>query len=102
MKHLIIEGYCDGDKSQEVLPCNDSLKLGIHCFECPKFSYTYCPNEFAISDAEGVVEDWIGFGGDMEAAETEKREEYIVLWNKICKEKLDEAYDEFMKQIYPK
>ena len=34
----------------------------------------------------------------MEPAETEKGDEYIVLWSKICKEKIDEAYDEFIKK----
>lgn len=99
MKHLIIEGYCDGNKIQNVYPCNDELKFGTHCFKCSKFSYTYCPNEIAISDSDGLVQECIGFGGIMEPTDMEKRDEYIVLWNKICKEKMDEAYDEFMKQV---
>ena len=99
MKHLIIEGFCDGDENQNTYPCNGTLKFGVYCFECSKFSYTFCPNEIAISDEEGIVEDFIGFGGDMEPNETEKKEEYVAIWNKICKEKMNEAYDEFMKQI---
>ena len=35
----------------------------------------------------------------MEPAEMEKRDEYIALWTKICKEKINEAYDEFIRQI---
>ncbi|MBD5089572.1 MAG: TetR/AcrR family transcriptional regulator [Clostridiales bacterium] len=31
--------------------------------------------------------------------EIEKRNEYILLWNKICKEKIEEAFEEFMRQI---
>lgn len=99
MKHLIIEGFCDGIENREIYPCNGKLKFGIHCFKCEKFSYTYCPNEIAISDADGIVEDYIGFGGDMEPSETKRKREYVAIWNKICKEKVNETYDEFIKQI---
>ena len=99
MKHLIIEGFCDEDENKNACPCNGALKFGVHCFECSKFSYTFCPSEIAISDGEGIVEEWIGFGGDMEPTEQEKKDEYVTVWNKICKEKINEAYDEFMKQI---
>ncbi len=99
MDHLLIEGFCDGDKNQKAYPCKGTLKFGVHCIGCPKFSYTFCSNEMAISDVNGVVEYCIGFGGNMEPTDVEKREEYIATWNRICKEKIDEAYDEFMKQI---
>ncbi|MDE6251937.1 MAG: hypothetical protein K2M78_04750 [Lachnospiraceae bacterium] len=100
MKHLIIEGFCDGDENQNTYQCNGNLKFGVHCLECPRFSYTFCPNEIAISDEEGIVEAGIGFGGDMEPDEAEKREEYVTIWNEICKEKMNEAYDEFMKALH--
>ncbi len=99
MKHLIIEGICDEVENTNIYPCNRTLKMGVHCFECSKFSYTFCPNEIAISDEEGEVEECIGFGGDMEPNETKKREKYVNLWKKICKKKIDEAYDEFMDKI---
>lgn len=99
MKHLIIEGFCDKEEHLNTYPCNGTLKLGVHCFECSKFSYTFCPNEIAISDEKGTVEDYIGFGGDMEPIKAEKREKYVNIWKKICKEKMNEAYDEFMEKI---
>lgn len=99
MKHLIIEGFCDEDENLNTYPCKGTLKMGVCCFECSKFSYTFCPNEIAISDEGGTVEDCIGFGGDMEPIETEKREKYVNIWKKICKEKINEAYDEFMEKI---
>lgn len=99
MKHLIIEGFCDGNKGQDAYPCNNTMELGIHCFECSKFSYTHCPNEIAISNENGVVEEFIGFGGSMEPLESEKREEYVEFWKKICKEKIDEAYTLFLRKI---
>lgn len=99
MKHLIIEGFCDEDKNSNIYPCNGTFKLGVHCFECSKFSYTFCPNEVAISDEEGTVEDCIGFGGDMEPIKTGKRGKYIDMWKEICKKKINEAYDEFMDKI---
>ena len=99
MKHLIIEGFCDEDENLNTYPCSGTLKLGVRCFECSKFSYTFCPNEIAISDEDGTVKDCIGFGGDMEPIETEKREKYVNIWKKICKEKMNEAYDKFMEEI---
>ena len=73
MKHLIIEGFCDADENRSTYPCGGALKFGVHCFECSKFSYTFCPNEIAVSDSEGIVEEWIGFGGEMEPDEQEKK-----------------------------
>ena len=54
MKHLIIEGFCEGSENGDKCSCNGTLKWGIHCFECPMFSYTYCPNEIALSNADGM------------------------------------------------
>lgn len=99
MEHLIIEGFCDGNENQDKYPCNGTLKFGVYCFECLKFSYTYCPNEIAISDTDGVVGAWIGFGGNMEPNDQEKREAYIAIWKNICEGKINESYDEYMKQI---
>ena len=102
MKHLIIEGFCDGCNKKEIrdiYPCKGKLKLGLHCFECSQFSYTYCPNEIALSDADGIVKDWIGFGGSMEPEQVEKRNEYIGIWNEICKMKINEAYEQFLEKI---
>ena len=37
-----------------------------------KFSYTFWSNEIAESDSEGIVEEWIGFGDEMEPNEQKK------------------------------
>ena len=95
MKHLIIEGFCEGNRQQNTYNCKGTLEVGIECFDCPKFSYTYCPNEIAISNGEGVVEECIGFGGEMEPSEMEKINKYINMWNGICKKKMNEAYEEY-------
>lgn len=42
MKHLLIEGYCDGKKGQKNDFCQNTLKIGIHCLECSHFSYSKC------------------------------------------------------------
>ena len=47
---------------------------------------------------EGGIEsedDFIGFGGDMEPDNIEKREFYIDIWKQICQKKIDEAYREY-------
>lgn len=98
MQHLLIEGYCDGKEGEENRLCENTLSLGIHCLQCSHFSYTKCPNEIAVSNDNGLIEcaeDFIGFGGDMEPDDFEKREEYINVWKRICKKKINEAYEEY-------
>lgn len=102
MQHLLIEGYCDGKEGEEY-PCKNILKMGIHCLECSKFSFTTCPNEIAISNGSGLIEtqkDYIGFGGDMEPEDLQKREYCLSIWKEICRQKINEAYDEYMRKIY--
>ncbi|MDE7267293.1 MAG: hypothetical protein K2N89_07505 [Lachnospiraceae bacterium] len=98
MKHLLIEGYCDERKTNTECPCKGTLEWGVHCIGCSDFCYTYCPHEIALSDENGVVERWIGFGGDMDPNNWDIREKYTAIWNKICKKKIREAHDEFMKR----
>ena len=101
MKHLLIEGYCDGKKGHSVYPCKDTLEMGIHCLMCTQFSYVESPNEIAISESNGSIEEdsYIGFGDEMEPQDIKKREEYINSWKEICKKKINEAYDEYMHMI---
>lgn len=83
-------------------PCRNTLVLGIYCLECPQFSYSECPNEIAVSNEMGLIEsqdDYIGFGGDMEPEDVEKRNDYIAIWKEICHKKINEAYDEYIKQV---
>ena len=101
-KHLIVECYCGEPKDAQKYPCEDTFHIGVHCFECPKFSYTYCPNEIAISNEKGIIEnfdDLIGFGGVMETDDDAINEARIHLWREICRKKIGEAYAEYMKQI---
>ena len=102
MRHLLVEGYCDGKEGEKGCPCEGTLTFGIHCFACLQFSYAKCPNEISISNDEGVIksiDDFIGFGGDMEPEDIEKRDEYIAIWMDICREKIRDAYDEYMSYI---
>ncbi len=102
MQHLLIEGYCDGKKGEDAYPCKGTLTLGIHCLKCPQFSYAECPNEIALSGKDGVIEkqeDFIGFGGEMEPEDIERRDKYIAIWNDICRKKMNEAYNEYMNYI---
>lgn len=94
INHLIIEGYCEEviDKS---LPCSGDLILSIECFKCPKFSYTIAPNEIAYSNENSIAEKWIGFGGEMEPVDETKMEGHLNLWERICKEKIKEALNDY-------
>lgn len=81
--------------------CGNTFELSVQCFLCAKFSYVESPNEIALSNDKGVVEnleDFISFGGDMEPSNEEERAVCLVLWKKICQEKISEAYLEY-KQI---
>lgn len=102
MKHFIIEGYCDGKESKKDLPCKNTLNMGVHCLQCLNFSYVKCPNESALTGNEGMVEqkeDFIGFGGDMEPELLKRRDDYISVWRDICREKISEAYEEYINYI---
>ncbi|MBE5932440.1 MAG: hypothetical protein E7263_03340 [Lachnospiraceae bacterium] len=98
IEHFLLEGLCDGEENEKKIPCHGTLTMGYHCLMCPKFSYTFCPNEIVLTNKEGVVVESIGFGGDMEPSEIENRKEYVMLWKEICKEKINEAYEEYMRR----
>lgn len=114
MKHVLLEVYCDCnfENGEKPLECD---MIGYKCFDnkCRYLSFTYCPNEISYAGANGVVEsfdDCIGFGGDMgpeiddidgnkiPLQEWEDRESMLVQeWESICKKKITEAYEEYMK-----
>lgn len=102
MKHLLIEGYCDETKAKKNNVCQNTFNIGIHCLQCSHFSYSKCPNEIAVSNNKGVIEgqeDFIGFGGDMEPEDLDKRADYISIWQNICRKKINEAYDEYISRV---
>lgn len=99
LKHYIIEGFCD-EKADKNLACGGTFQMRSYCFSCPQFSFVQSENEIAISDDDGVVaslEDWIGFGGDMEPMQNETA--WIAEWQKICRAKVAEAYQEYMQKL---
>jgi len=95
--HILIEAYCT--KDEEVDCPLKKEKICIDCFsnECSYLSYTEAPNEITITDQNGVSVYGIGFGGDMETNEVQRKLN-LHLWEKICKSKIREAYAEYMKQ----
>ncbi|MBN1054011.1 MULTISPECIES: hypothetical protein [unclassified Clostridium] len=102
MKHILLECYCECKNRNEELPCYKyNNKMGVYCLEhtCKYLSYTESPNEIAYANEHGVVEDeldFVGFGGDMNGNDDNKTKELIEKWNKICRKKIDEAYEEYM------
>lgn len=101
MKHILVEGYCDKDNPSNINPCNENNKeLGIHCLSCKNFSYTICPNEIAYANEDGVVEnleDFVGFGLEMDVNDEKEHNQMISKWHSICKTKIAEAYNEYME-----
>jgi len=102
MKHLLLECYCSCDTPNKNNPCyTNSKNIGIHCLQCKNFSYTKCPYEIAYSNKEGLVEnvdDFIGFGGEMDVDNNEERQKLITEWSNICRAKISDAYDEYMNK----
>ncbi|WP_240343742.1 hypothetical protein [Paenibacillus sp. SYP-B3998] len=107
---MILEVHClhgiGEQEENERIPefCKRGVgKLGYHCMEnkCAFMAFTDAPNEIAYSGNEGVIPDGdtlIGFGGDMEPHDYNKHEidELKNMWEKICRNKIQEAYDEYM------
>ncbi|KWX81028.1 hypothetical protein JI735_02110 [Paenibacillus sonchi] len=107
LRHVLIEVYCENNTSQPPLCCKDGIgNPGYHCLSenCPNVSYTYAPHELAYAGEFGVVPDskaWIGFGGDMFPVDKDENKEAELkeLWERICRQKIQEAYEEYMKQM---
>ena len=110
--HLLLEVYClygiEDDKEYGDIPpfCKSgAAQPGYYCMEnsCPFVAYTDAPFEIAYAGESGEVPDadsWIGFGGDMEPddADEGKITDLKKLWEDICKQKVQEAYKEYMRK----
>jgi hypothetical protein len=106
--HVLLEVHClngIGDEEIETAPefCPKVHEPGFHCLEnnCKHRGITYAPYEIAYADRQGLVPDsecWIGFGGDMEPEDYDEEKTKILkeLWKEICKQKIQEAYEEYM------
>ncbi|WP_434750295.1 hypothetical protein [Paenibacillus amylolyticus] len=108
--HLLLEVYClygmeDGIEYGDIpsfCKCGAG-QPGYHCMEndCPFVAHTDAPFEIAYAGESGEVPDidsWMGFGGDMEPEAYSESEivELKEMWKEICKEKIQEAYMEYM------
>ncbi|MGG5342854.1 hypothetical protein [Enterococcus sp. AZ192] len=102
MEHIMIELFLEDD-----VDLNQDLEQGAkfkNLIDSSK-GVTIVEHEVAYVGKNGFVhgvEDSIGFGGEMDidsAIENsvEKREYLTSLWEKVCREKIDEAYEEYMK-----
>ncbi|MDT9121499.1 hypothetical protein RSW84_29045, partial [Escherichia coli] len=74
---------------------------GYHCLKhnCPYVGHAPALHEIAFSGENGDVGDdaWIGFGGEMEPEIYSESKIMTLkkLWKEICKEKIQEAYEEY-------
>ncbi|WP_054028701.1 hypothetical protein [Bacillus sp. FJAT-28004] len=77
-------------------------KPGYHCLanDCQFAGHAPAPHEIAYSHEDGEVghDAWIGFGGDMEPEPYNENAVTMLkdTWKKVCKEKVHDAYDEYM------
>jgi hypothetical protein len=105
---LLLEVYCGiDDDNENGVPsfCKSGAdKPGYHCMEneCPFVAYIEAPFEIAYAGDSGEVSDsdsWIGFGCEMvpEDADEHRITRLKKLWEEISKQKVQEAYIEYMK-----
>ena len=110
-KHILLELYCTYEwenTGTHTIPnfcCYGIGNPGYHCIECQcKYvSYTYAPNEISYAGELGEVQDGdalVGFGGDMVPIDDSDENIRVrkELWRKICKNKILEAYKEYMNK----
>ena len=92
----MFEAYC-GAESEKQCP-HRVIEITAECFadNCKNLSFCEAADEIAVTDGTGRSAFDIGFGGDMETSE-EEREENILRWRDICKDKINEAYSEYMR-----
>jgi hypothetical protein len=108
ISHVILELICAcGDETTIDAPdyCKQLKKPSYSCLfnDCSYITFVEAPYELAFSKEFGDVDvydefSWVGFGGDMEPDHIREQEksELLKLWEKICKKKIKEAYDEYM------
>ena len=101
--HILLEVYCewgmkDRLKECDIPPCNLLEKIpSYQCLfrGCPYVAFTSCENTLCYVGPESRAEELISFGGEMGSEDFEISE-----WKKICIDKINEAYDEYMNKKY--
>jgi hypothetical protein len=113
MKHVLVELIClfnTGENAQQgQAPPQFCLygpkKEGFHCLggdgvrPCPHLGYCEAEHELAYAGDKGEVDrdEWIGFGGDLQVAGIDDQTA-LALWRKISTQKINEAYDQYMRE----
>jgi len=101
-RHILLEAFCSLDDELECeLTKNELIKkrICVDCFssDCKYLLYTQAPDEIAITNEDGISIHDIAL--DDRTAKTEnERKANIQMWDNICKAKIDEALDEYIKQ----
>lgn len=105
-RHVMLEVYCSKFDQQDKECMNTQGDPGYQCLSenCPNVSYTYADHELAYVGELGETSDsqaFIGFGGDMvpDNANEEEEKELKRIWEEICREKIQEAYEEYMFRL---
>lgn len=99
--HILLEVYCEWENKKELdmcdLPCGEkSENLPTYqCLfnRCPYVAFTSCENTLCYIGKNSEAEELISFGGEMGDTDLEISE-----WEKICADKINEAYDEYMRR----
>ena len=90
IKLILIEVYC-AEKKKNNSPCENTFEIGLPCMSCDRMSYTICKDELALSNADGVVEEWIGCWEGMQPADNDDIVKCLERWRNICEAKVNEV-----------
>lgn len=101
-KHILLEVYCHKNMEQEI-PCfceSNGIIPGYYCVlnHCTHMSFTSHENALCYINEKSIAEEIISFGGEM-VSESLNECECVKLWKTISIRKINEAYDEYMKQL---
>ena len=100
--HVLLEVHCGWEMAKkldvrDLPPCCEKLEKvpTFQCLfsRCPHAAFTSCENTLCYVGENSEAEELISFGGEMGSTDFEISE-----WKAICIEKIDEAYDEYMKK----
>ena len=101
-KHILLEVYCHKDVGQEIPSFCESHGIipGYYCIlnHCMHMSFTSHENALCYINEKSTAEEIITLGGEM-TPESVNECESIELWRTISVCKINEAYDEYMKQL---
>lgn len=100
---ILLEVYCTNrnlntQSGTSKCYCSDQVP-GYGCLHmhCPYISFTSCENSLCYVNDKSVAQEIVSLGGEMVSYPSSTTEE-ISMWRDIAIKKINEAYNEYMKE----